>query len=106
MLVPDDGVETTTESDVSEQGGAPRKPTAGPVVNAVVGLPDGKGMCIETRTENGTAIEMLASSGHVVRITVRPGGEIVVATDGLDRSGHVVTVDRDGVVAPEPVSVR
>lgn len=99
MLVPDDGVETTTESDVSEQGGAP-------VVNAVVGLPDGKGMCVETRSEDGTAIEMLASTGHVVRITVRPGGEIVVATDGLDRSGHIVTVDTDGVVSPEPVTVR
>ena len=106
MLVSDDGVETTTESDVSELGGAPRDAADRPVVNAVVGLPGGKGMCIETRTETETAIEMLAANGHVVRITVRPGGEIVVATDGLDRSGHVVTVDSDGVVAPEPMPVR
>ncbi len=91
---------------MSEQGGTARDAAHGPVVNAVVGLPDGKGMCIETRTENETAIEMLAASGHVVRITVRPGGEIVVATDGLDRSGHVVTVDNNGVVAPEPVSAH
>jgi len=84
---------------VSEQGGAP-------VVNAMVGLPDGRGMCVETRTGDETAIEMMGASGHVVRITVRPNGEIVVATDGLDHSGHVVTVDSDGVVAPEPAHVR
>lgn len=91
---------------MSEQGGAPRGATDGSVVNAIVGLPDGKSMCIETPIENGTAIEMLAADGHVVRITVRPGGEIVVATDGLDRSGHVVTVDSHGVVAPEPVTAN
>ncbi|MEH3156218.1 MAG: hypothetical protein PGN29_13050 [Gordonia paraffinivorans] len=89
---------------MSEQGASPRDAAHGPVVNAVVALPDGRGMCVETRTENETAIELLAAGGHVVRITVRPGGEIVVATDGLDRSGHVVTVDSDGVVAPEPVT--
>jgi hypothetical protein len=75
------------------------------VVN-VVGLPDGTGMCIETCTDRGTAIEILASDGHVIRIAVRPDGDVVVATDGLDRSGHVVTVDGDGFAAPEPAVAR
>lgn len=110
VLVSDDGVEATTGSDVSEQGDTPRgsidEPVVNaPVVNAIVGLPDGQGMCVETRTEDETAIEMLGASGTVVRITVRPGGEIVVATDGLARSGHVVTVDPDGVVQPEAAPV-
>ncbi|MGZ8177684.1 hypothetical protein ACXVUM_07090 [Williamsia sp. SKLECPSW1] len=91
---------------MSELGDIPGDVQGGPVVNAVVGLPDGRGMCVETRTVGETAIEMMAADGHVVRITVRAGGEIVVATDGLDRSGHVVTVDVDGAVQPAAISAH
>ncbi|GAA2060431.1 hypothetical protein [Williamsia deligens] len=87
---------------MSEHGGTAAGGGVDPVLNAVVSLPGGRGLCVETRTADETAIEMLAADGHVVRITVRPGGEIVVTTDGLAGTGQVVIVDAHGTVRPEP----